>query len=94
MLPPTQSVRAKQPDEPLSPFKFAKKVEKVVDDYIRPLLQKDGGDLELLDIKDTIVFFEMQGACAGCTGADQTVKQVVEKTLKDRVDIRIRVVVA
>ncbi|GHT21990.1 nitrogen fixation protein NifU [Planctomycetales bacterium] len=76
----------------LSPFQFAKKIEKLLDDYLRPMVQKDGGDLELIDIKDAFVYLELRGACAGCAGAGQTLKYLVEKTLKDQVDERIRVI--
>jgi len=78
--------------ETLSPFQFAKKVEKVIDELVRPVLKKDGGDVEVIDIKETTVYVELQGACANCHGAGQTLKFFVEKTLKERVDERIRVV--
>jgi NifU-like protein len=78
----------------LSPFRFSKEVEKTLDEYVRPMLQKDNGDLELLDIKDRLVYVKLTGACAGCVGASQTLKLMVEQTLKDRVDERIRVIAA
>ncbi len=84
---------AKHPEaEKLSPFQFAKKIEKLLDEYLRPMVQKDGGDLELVDIKDTTVYIELRGACAGCAGAGQTLKFLVERTLKEQVDERIRVI--
>ncbi|MDR3233616.1 MAG: iron-sulfur cluster assembly scaffold protein [Planctomycetaceae bacterium] len=75
-----------------SPFQFAKKIEKLLDGYLRPMVQKDGGDLELVDIKDTTVYLELRGTCAGCAGAGQTLKYLVEKNLKEQVDERIRVI--
>ena len=76
----------------LSPYQFAKNVEKVVEEYIRPLLQKDGGDLEIIDVKDNLVYCRLAGACGACACAEQTLKMMVEKTLKDIVDERIRVI--
>lgn len=76
----------------LSPYQFAKKVDKSVDEYVRPMLQRDGGDLEVVDIKDTLVYCRLSGACAGCAHASQTLKMMVEQTLKDMVDERIRVI--
>ena len=38
--------------EPLSPFQLMKKIERTFEGYVRPMLQKDGGDIELIDIKD------------------------------------------
>lgn len=81
---------AEGPD--LSPFQFAKKVERTLDEYVRPMLQKDGGDLELLDIKDTLVYCRLRGACSGCSGAWRTLQFLVERALKEQVDDRIRVI--
>lgn len=81
------------PDAPeFSPYQFAKKVEKVVDEYIRPSLQMDGGDVEVTDIKGTLVYATLKGQCAGCAGASQTLKMMIERVLKDQVDERIRVI--
>ena len=79
-------------EEALSPYQFSKKVEAAVDEYIQPMLAQDGGDVEIIDIKDTLVYCRLAGACAGCAGAAQTLKMMVEKTLKEVVDERIRVV--
>jgi NifU-like protein len=76
----------------LSPFQFYKKVEKTIDEVVRPALARDGGDVEIIDIKDNLVFCRLAGACAGCASAGQTLKLMVEKTLKDLVDERIRVI--
>jgi len=54
---------------------------------IRPLLQADGGDIELVNV-DTdsgVVSVRLQGACKGCPGAAMTLKMGVERHLKERV---------
>ena len=56
------------------------------------MLAKDGGDVELVDIKDTLVYCRLVGACAGCGGAGMTMKLMVERSLKEMVDDRIRVI--
>jgi NifU-like protein len=76
----------------VSSYQLGKKVEKTVEEYIRPLLQRDGGDIEIVDIKNTLVYCRLAGACAGCPGARQTLKLMVEKVLKDQVDERLQVV--
>ncbi len=76
----------------LSPYQFAKQVEQVVDVYVRPMLQRDQGDIDIVDIKDQLVYCHLKGACAGCVGAGMTLKMMVEQTLKDRVDERIKVI--
>ncbi|MCK4660357.1 MAG: iron-sulfur cluster assembly scaffold protein [Phycisphaerae bacterium] len=79
-------------DSSLSPYLFAKQVERAVDEYIRPMLQRDGGDLEIIDIKNALIYCRLAGACAGCAGAAQTLKTIVEQTLKEVVDDRIRII--
>ena len=77
---------------PLSPYQLGKSIEKTMDEYIRPMLQQDGGDVEIVDIKETIVYVKLVGACANCAGATMTLKNLVESTLKERVDERIKVI--
>jgi NifU-like protein len=89
---PMARVPAVNPPADMSPFKFAKKVEQVLDEYVRPMLRKDSGDLELVDIKDTLVYVRLVGACSDCVGSGRTLKMLVEQALKDQVDERIRVV--
>ncbi len=52
---------------------------------IRPYLQADGGDVQLIDIVDGIVQVRLRGACAGCPGATMTLKMGVERTLREQV---------
>jgi Fe-S cluster biogenesis protein NfuA len=53
---------------------------------IRPALQRDGGDIELVAVDDNgVVQVRFQGACVGCMAAATTLTQGVERTLKDRV---------
>ena len=55
----------------------------VVIDQIRPMLQADGGDIELVDVQDDgIVKVQLKGACHGCPGALYTLKNGVEQRLK------------
>jgi len=61
------------------------KVEKVLD-KIRPSLQNDGGDVELIDVDETgIVKVRLRGACAGCPMSQMTLKQGIESALKDEI---------
>lgn len=52
---------------------------------IRPFLQRDGGDCELVSVEDGIVKVRLQGACHGCPSATITLKQGIERILKDEV---------
>ena len=79
-------------DTGISQFQLFRKIEKVIDETIRPVLKGDGGDLDLVDIKGWTVYCALRGACAGCLGATRTLQLIVERTLKDQVDERLRVV--
>ena len=61
-------------------------------DEIRPMLQRDGGDMELVAIEDKLVKLRLQGACKGCPGARMTLKNGVEARLREAVDAEIEVV--
>lgn len=52
---------------------------------IRPMLQRDGGDVELVDVQDGIVTVRLRGACHGCPMAQMTLKNGIEKLLKREV---------
>ena len=54
---------------------------------IRPMLQADGGDIELVDVaEDTgVVSVRLQGACKGCPGAQMTLKMGVERELQQHI---------
>ena len=52
---------------------------------IRPYLEEHGGGIELVRIEDKTVFVRLQGACAGCPGALITLKQGVERRVKELV---------
>jgi len=62
---------------------LTKKVEVALDE-IRPFLQSDGGDISLLSIDDdgTTVKVRLEGACAGCSVNQMTLKSGVEMTIK------------
>lgn len=52
---------------------------------IRPKIQADGGDIELVSIENGIVKVRLKGACVGCPMSALTLKQGVERTIKNRV---------
>lgn len=60
---------------------------RAVIDTIRPMLQADGGDIELVSVDEAtgVVSVRLQGACRGCPGAQMTLKMGVERHLKEKV---------
>ena len=58
-------------------------IKECIDQTIRPVLQRDGGDIELLSIaEDDVVNVKLKGACAHCPMAMMTIKGFVEKQLR------------
>ena len=63
---------------------FNDKVAEVID-TIRPMLQNDGGDIELVGVdEDKTVRVRLQGACSGCPSAAMTLKMGVERLLQQK----------
>jgi Fe-S cluster biogenesis protein NfuA len=61
------------------------RVEKALED-VRPSLQADGGDIELVEVKeDGTVMVKLKGACSGCPMSEMTLKQGVETYLKKQI---------
>jgi Fe-S cluster biogenesis protein NfuA len=54
-------------------------------DQVRPALLADGGDVELVDVKDGVVTLKLTGACVGCPMASMTLKNGIERVLKEQV---------
>lgn len=71
--------------KPMTTLEKIDAIRKVLDIEIRPLLQQDGGDLELVDIEGNTVLVRFTGHCKGCSFLDFTKCQVVEKKLQEKV---------
>lgn len=53
---------------------------------VRPMLQRDGGDVELVDVQDDgVVKVKLTGACSGCPMSTMTLKNAIEETIKNEV---------
>ncbi len=70
-------------------------VEKTIDEHIRPMLIMDGGNLEILDIKEsggfTDIYIRYLGACAGCASSATGTLYAIETILKEKLSPSIRV---
>jgi Fe-S cluster biogenesis protein NfuA len=51
---------------------------------VKPALQADGGDVELVDVTDGVVKVRLTGACSGCPMSTMTLKMGIEKVLKQQ----------
>lgn len=73
-----------------------KSIDKVIDDNVRPMLMMDGGDMEILDIKDSSdghidVYIRYLGACSGCASGATGTLYAIESILQEQLDSHIRV---
>jgi Fe-S cluster biogenesis protein NfuA len=60
------------------------KIEEILK-QIRPSLQADGGDVELVDVVDGVVKLKLKGSCAGCPMSQMTLAFGIERVLKEKV---------
>lgn len=60
------------------------KIEAAID-RVRPALQADGGDVELVEVKDGVVSVRLTGACGGCPMATMTLKTGIERIIREEV---------
>ncbi len=67
-------------------------INEIVDKYIRPALQADGGDIEIVDFRDNTLSVRLQGACSCCPHAQMTLENAVGNTIRQAVsqDIIVR----
>ncbi|HNZ02951.1 MAG TPA: iron-sulfur cluster assembly scaffold protein [Myxococcota bacterium] len=85
-LPPTSSSMQR------TPFQLSREIDRVVESDIRPRLQKQGGDIEIVEIRGKKVFCRLLGGCQGCSGAPQTLRLVVEDSLRSKVDAELEII--
>lgn len=80
----------------MSSIQKYKAIEKVIDDNIRQMLVMDGGNLEILDVKErennTDVFIRYLGACSGCASSSTGTLYAIESVLQQKLDPSIRVI--
>lgn len=54
-------------------------------DKLRPYLQRDGGDVELVDVEDGVVKLRLMGACGSCPSSTITLKAGIERALMEEI---------
>jgi len=64
--------------------RMREKVEEALS-RVRPVLQADGGDVELVDVKEGVVTLRLTGACGGCPMATMTLRNGIERVLREEV---------
>lgn len=69
----------------LTQLQKIKLIEETIDRQVRPILRRDGGDLELHDVDGNCVYVKFLGACISCPVSSVTLKDVVESQLREAV---------
>jgi NifU-like protein len=77
--------RAKKKPEKLTNIRKIRMIEETLEREIRPALKTDGGDIELVDIEGNTVWVKLLGTCSACRLSEVTLKDYVEKKLKELV---------
>jgi NifU-like protein len=75
-----------------TPYQLAKDIEKVLISDIIPILERDGGGLEIVDIRGYDLYFRLKGACKSCQSANNTIEYTIQKILRDKVDSKVNVI--
>jgi len=81
------SAQPKKPEQEqkMTTLQKIKKIEEVLEREIRPTLKKDGGSIELIDVDGDFVTVSLRGACSGCLSSQTTLKNYIEKKLREQV---------
>jgi NifU-like protein len=74
-----------QPIRKMTNIQKIKKIEELLEREIRPALRKDGGDIELIDVDGDQVIVSLRGACVSCAASQTTLKEYVEKKMREQV---------
>lgn len=88
---PAEPAPAKAGKKPLTNIERIRRIQEVIDTEVRPLLQADGGDIELVDVIGTHVQVAFRGSCAWCRMRDFTMDGTVGAKLRELVDPNIEV---
>ncbi len=78
-------VPLKKSSQRMTTLQKIKKIEDVLDREIRPGLRMDGGDIELIDVEGDLVTVSLRGQCTSCFKSQTTIKDFVEKKLREQV---------
>jgi len=81
----SESITERQKMENLTNIQKIKLIEETLDREVKPALNQDGGDIELVDLSGDTVLVKLHGTCSGCASSQLTLKNYVETKIKDLV---------
>jgi NifU-like protein len=82
---PSEQATSTKKHKHMTTLEKIKKIEEVIEREIKPTLKKDGGDIRLIDVDGNFVTVSLRGSCAHCPSSRTTLKDYVEKKLREQV---------
>jgi Fe-S cluster biogenesis protein NfuA len=70
-----------------------RKIARILDEQVNPYVADHGGRIELVDFVDGVVYLAMSGGCQGCSASNATLKQGVDRLLREELGDRIKEIV-
>lgn len=77
---------------PVEPSEYDEVISKLLDEYVRPAVEGDGGAIDYKSFKDGVVTVMLRGSCSGCPSSVVTLKNGIENLLKSQLDVVTEVV--
>tara|TARA_B100000767_G_scaffold43660_2_gene37669 strand:+ start:134 stop:787 length:654 start_codon:yes stop_codon:yes gene_type:complete len=74
------------PEEEMVPSEYDDEIKRLLDEFVRPAVEQDGGAIDFKAFKDGKVYVHMRGACSGCPSSMQTLKGGIEQLLTSKLD--------
>ncbi len=89
MMPPidatTTQREVKKPKKDFEPTSFDEPIINILEQYVRPAVENDGGAIDYIGFEDGVVTVELKGSCAGCPSSTATLKGGIEHLLKENI---------
>lgn len=83
---PTSNTGEQLADEDVIPSEFDDQIKRLLDEFVRPAVEQDGGAIDFKAYKEGKVYVTMRGACSGCPSSMATLKDGIENLLKTHID--------
>jgi len=83
-------VKKKEPVKPITTDETSQKIIQILDEYVKPAVERDGGTIQFRSFKHGVVKVAMGGACSGCPSTTVTLKSGVENLLKQMLPDKVR----
>ena len=74
-------------DEDIEPTEYDGEITRLLDEFVRPAVEQDGGAIDFVAFKEGVVYVQLRGACSGCPSSTQTLKGGIEQLLRSKLDV-------